>query len=50
VGRADGPLPEAVRRVLDALDPTLGEDRGVLAAVQADAEEMLRLSSAAKTS
>jgi fructuronate reductase len=50
MGRANGPLPEAVRQVLDALDPELGEDEGVLAAVQADAEEMLRRSSAAKSS
>jgi fructuronate reductase len=50
VGRADGPLPEAVRRVLEALDPTLVDDRGVLAAVQADAEEIMHLPSAAKPS
>ena len=32
---AAGPLPEAVRRVLDALDPALGEDDAVVAAVVA---------------
>jgi fructuronate reductase len=37
---AAGPLPEAVRRVLDALDPTIGGDDDVVKAVVAHAEEL----------
>jgi fructuronate reductase len=35
---AAGPLPEAVPRVLAALDPTLADDDDLVAAVVADAE------------
>lgn len=38
---ADGPLPAAVPRVLDALDSELADDKELLAAVRADAEELL---------
>ena len=37
---AAGPLPEAVRRVLTALDPELAADDGVVAAVLAQAREL----------
>lgn len=39
---AAGPLPEAVRRVLGWLDPELGEDGDLGAAVLASAEELCR--------
>ena len=35
-----GPLPEAVRNVLDVLDPELAADAGVVAAVLAQAQEL----------
>ena len=35
---AAGPLPDAVRRVLDSLDPSVGADDDVVKAVTADAE------------
>jgi len=37
---AAGPLPEAVRRALDALDPALAEDDAVVTAVVAQAEQL----------
>ena len=37
---AAGPLPEAVRHLLDALDPALAEDDAVVAAVVAAAEQL----------
>jgi fructuronate reductase len=37
---ADGPLPQAVPRVLGALDPALADDGELLAAVVADAERL----------
>ena len=39
---AEGALPEAVRRVLDALDPALGADDDVRAAVVASAQDLER--------
>jgi fructuronate reductase len=42
VSLAAGPLPEAVRRVLDSLDTALGADDDVVDAVTADAERCLR--------
>ena len=39
---AEGPLPEAVRRVLDALDPAFGADDDVRAAVVASAQDLER--------
>jgi fructuronate reductase len=42
VARAAGPLPDAVRRTLDALDPSLGSDTAVADAVTACAEELSR--------
>lgn len=41
VAQAEGPLPEAVRRVLDTLDPAVGADAEVVAAVLADVEDLL---------
>jgi fructuronate reductase len=38
---AAGPPSDAVRRVLEALDPALEDDRDLLAAVAADVEELL---------
>jgi hypothetical protein len=37
-----GPLPDAVRQVLDSLDPSIGADDDVVNAVTADAERCLR--------
>jgi fructuronate reductase len=37
---ADGPLPQAVPRVLGALDPALADDGELVAAVMADAERL----------
>jgi fructuronate reductase len=37
---ASGPLPEAVRRVLDALDPAVGSDDELVKAVLAEAEQL----------
>ena len=39
---ADGPLPQAVRRVLGALDPALADDGELVTAVAADAERLGR--------
>jgi fructuronate reductase len=39
---AQGPLPEAVRQVLDALDPAIGADDDVVAAVVASAQDVER--------
>ncbi|CCH88472.1 Mannitol dehydrogenase [Modestobacter italicus] len=40
--RAAGPLPDAARRVLDTLDPHVGADGELVAAVAADAERLER--------
>jgi fructuronate reductase len=41
---ADGPLAQAVPRVLGALDPALADDGELVAAVVADAERLGRAS------
>jgi fructuronate reductase len=46
VALAAGPLPDAVRRVLDALDPAVGADDELVAAVLSDAEQSERHASA----
>jgi fructuronate reductase len=38
---ADGPLPDAARRVLGTLDPAVAEDDDVVSAVVAAAEELV---------
>ena len=48
VALAAGPLPDAVRRVLDALDPAVGADAELVTAVLADAEEGQRQPGAAQ--
>ena len=40
VALAGGPLPDAVRHVLDALDPAVGEDAELVAAVLAGARQL----------
>jgi fructuronate reductase len=42
VALAAGPLPDAVRRVLDALDPAVGADDELVKTVLADAGDLLR--------
>ena len=42
VALAAGPLPDAIRRVLDALDPAVGADDELVAAVLADAQQSER--------
>jgi len=39
---ADGPLPEATRKVLGALDPAVAADGEVVAAVVDSAEELVK--------
>jgi fructuronate reductase len=42
VALADGPLPEAVRRVLHVLDPAVSEDDDLVKVVLSDAEQCLQ--------